>query len=165
MARRVCRMCRGDRIRPHSVSAGRREGRGVRRVELSGSSDNENEEDWTHFSKGWYADVAVRVTNMWSAVGQVAGIYKTLTEKDGAISMSRPHSVPVRHPRHGRGNPRRRPYAQIVLGRQNIKLSQGSTSFSENLIYLSGGWRREHQGSDEVAPASAPTTSAHHWQD
>jgi opacity protein-like surface antigen len=116
----------------------------VPKVEVSGgwnylAMKSNEDEDWTHFSKGWYADVAYAVTNMWSVVGQVAGDYKTITEQGGALDVTlTPYLFGVRA--SARGNAKATPYAQILFGATRFHLSQGSDSLSENAFtYQVGG--------------------------
>jgi opacity protein-like surface antigen len=135
----VCAVCVGVTGFARTASA-----QDVAKVEVSGGWNyqavkSNDEEDWTHFSKGWYADVAFAVTNMWSAVGQVAGMYKTLPEQGGAVDVTlTPFLFGVRA--SGRGNANATPYAQILFGATRFKVSQGSDSVSENMFtYQVGG--------------------------
>jgi opacity protein-like surface antigen len=118
----------------------------VPKVEVSGgwnyqAMKSNDDEDWTHFSKGWYADVAVAVTNMWSAVGQVAGDYKTITDlgAGGSIDASL-HSYLFGVRASGRGNAKATPYAQILFGATRFHLSGTGFDAKENMFtYQVGG--------------------------
>jgi opacity protein-like surface antigen len=116
----------------------------VAKVELSAGWNymavkSNDDEDWTHFSKGWYGDVAYAVNNMWSVVGVVAGDYKTITDQGGPVDVSlHPYAFGVRA--GTRANPKATPYAQVLFGATRLKVSQGSDSVSENIFtYLVGG--------------------------
>lgn len=115
----------------------------VAKVEVSGGWNymavkSNAEEDWTHFSKGWYADVAVNLTPMWAVVGQVAGEYKTVPDAGGFIDIRlHPYLVGIRA--SGRANPKVSPFVQFLAGATNIKETQGSDSISDTFPTLQVG--------------------------
>ena len=114
------------------------------KVEISGGwnymaiKDN-GDEQWNHFGKSWYADVAGNLNERWAIVGQISGAYKTLDDFDGDIDVKvHPYLFGVRA--SSRRNPKHTPYAQFLVGATNVKLSQGSDSVSgNNLTFQMGG--------------------------
>jgi len=135
----VCAVCVGVTGFARTASA-----QDVAKVEVSGgwnyqaikSNDDEN---WEHFPKGWYADVAFAVTNMWSAVGQVTGNFKTITDSGGALDIDT-NSFLFGIRASARGNPKATPFAQALFGATKLKVSQGSFNVSENMFtYQVGG--------------------------
>jgi len=116
----------------------------VPKVEVSGGWNYEaiksnDDEKWTHFSKGWYADVAVSLNKMWSGVGQVTGDYKTVNDTEGVFDLT-VYQYLFGARASARGNPKATPYAQALFGAAKVKFSQGSFSLSENMFtYQVGG--------------------------
>ena len=96
-------------------------------------------EDWTHFSKGWFGEVAGNLNSKWSVVGSVLGGYKTLTENDGTFDLKvHPYVFGVRA--STRRNPKVTAFGQFLAGATNIKISQGSDHVSDTLFtWLAGG--------------------------
>jgi opacity protein-like surface antigen len=105
---------------------------GYNYLALKGSEDDE----WTKFPKGWYADVAGNVTETVSIVGQVTGNYKTFDDDDFELKV---HSfmAGVRAGSAGRV----RGFGQVLIGGLNIKGSEGTDSASQTnfAVQLGGG--------------------------
>src|SRR5262245_28166371 len=97
----------------------------VKKVEAAGGwnymaiKDNE-EEDWTHFSKGWFGEVAGNLTPMWSVVGLVSAGYKTITDSGGAFDVKAyPYLFGIRA--YTRKNPKASAFAHFLAGATNIR--------------------------------------------
>ena len=115
----------------------------VAKVEVSGGWNymavkSNADEDWTHFSKGWYGDVAVNLSGMWAVVGQVSGGYKTLPDVGGPIDVRvHPYVFGIRA--SARRNPKVSPFAQFLAGATSIKATQGSDEISDTFPTLQMG--------------------------
>ena len=97
------------------------------------------EEDWTHFSKGWFGEVAGSINPMWSVVGVVSGGYKTLSDVQGNVDIkAHPYVFGIRA--SSRQNPKSTPFAHFLIGATNIKAEQGSFSATDTLLtWVAGG--------------------------
>jgi len=114
------------------------------KVEISGGwnymaiKDN-GVDNWTHYRKGWYSDVAVNLNEPWAVVGQIAGGYSTREDVDGDIDAT-VHPFLIGARASLRTNPELTPYAQFLLGGTNIKVSQdGGSQSTNNLTFQVGG--------------------------
>jgi opacity protein-like surface antigen len=98
-----------------------------------------DDESWEHFKYGWWADGSFHLTGMWSAVGQVSGMYKTIVEQEGEIDVKlHPYLGGVRVT--SRRNPKAAIFGQFLVGAANLKLSLGSESVSDTMFaYQVGG--------------------------
>jgi opacity protein-like surface antigen len=116
----------------------------VKKVEVAGGwnymaiKDN-SDEDWVHFSKGWFAEVAGNLNSTWSVVGLVSGATKTITDFEGSIDITTyPYAFGIRA--SSRKNPKATPFAHFLVGATNIKAEQGSFSASDTLFtWIVGG--------------------------
>ena len=99
---------------------------GWRLLHISGSDTGEisgTEDDGVNLPKGWYVDVAVPITPMFSIVGDVGGNYKSesVTFTEQGISFSGTAKVNVHTFLGGirlraTENPRVTPFAQLLFG-------------------------------------------------
>jgi hypothetical protein len=116
----------------------------LKRVEVAGGWNymaikNNSDEDWTHFSKGWFAEVAGNLNSTWSVVGAVIGVTKTVTDFQGSVDLTAyPYVFGIRA--SSRRNPKTTPFAHFLAGATNLKAEQGSESASETLFtWIAGG--------------------------
>ncbi len=97
------------------------------------------EEDWTHFGKGWFGEVAGNLNSRWSVVGAVIGAYKTLSERDGDFDLKvHPYVFGIRA--SSRKNPKAAAFAHFLAGGTSLKVSAGSEHVSDTFFtWLAGG--------------------------
>ena len=115
----------------------------VKRVEVAGgwnymAARSNDDNDWTHFLKGWFGEVAGGLNSRWSIVGQVSGGYKTILDNEGAFKLKvHPYLFGVRA--SARRNPKTTPFAHFLVGATNIKVSLASESVSDTLFTWQAG--------------------------
>jgi hypothetical protein len=98
---------------------------------------NESEE-WQHFYKGGFGEVAVNVNNRWGVVGNVGYDQKTVTDVGGDIDAKvTPYLFGVRM--SSRRNEANTPFLQFLAGATRIKLSQGSESLTQTTFTWQAG--------------------------
>ena len=116
----------------------------VKKVEVAGGwnymaiKDNQDE-DWVHFSKGWFAEVAGNLNSTWSVVGAVIGAKKTITDFEGDVDITAfPYVFGIRA--SSRKNPKATPFAHFLAGATNFKGEQGTFSATDTLLtWVVGG--------------------------
>lgn len=126
----------------------------VKKVEVAGGwnymaiKDN-GDETWTHFPKGWFAEVAGNLSSMWSVVGLISGDYKTLTESDGDFNLKvYPYLFGIRA--STRQNPKAAAFAHFLAGGTNVRVSQGSDHISDSYFTWAAGGGANVKINDKV---------------
>ena len=98
---------------------------------------NESEE-WQHFYKGGFGEVAVNLNNRWGVVGNVGYDQKTVTDVSGDIDAKvTPYLFGVRM--SSRRNEANTPFLQFLAGATRIKLSQGSENITQTTFTWQAG--------------------------
>jgi hypothetical protein len=130
------------------------------KVEVSGgwnylAMKSNADEQWFHFGKGWYADVAGNLNSRWAVVGQVSGAYKSIIEDLDELDVKvHPYLGGIRF--SSRRDPKVTPFAQFLLGMSNFKVSGGGESLSHNFFtYQAGGGVNIRAGERLAARVSA----------
>ena len=96
-------------------------------------------EEWQHFYKGGFGEVAVNLDSRWGVVGNVGYDQKTIAEVSGNIDANvTPYLFGVRM--SSRRNEANTPFLQFLAGATRIKVSQGSESVTEtSFTWQAGG--------------------------
>jgi opacity protein-like surface antigen len=86
--------------------------------------------NWEHFYKGGFGEIAVNLNNRWGVVGNVAYNQKTITDVGGDIKINViPYLFGIRL---SAGNAEKvTPFAHFLAGATSLKASQGSDSVDE----------------------------------
>ena len=115
----------------------------VPRVEVSGGYQflglkSPGDQNFTNLKKGWYADVAGNVTNVFAIVGNVAGNSKTITEGTSTFDFSA-HQFLVGPRVNARAIPRIVPFGQVLIGETRQKASLSSIHLTANTFTVAAG--------------------------
>ena len=90
---------------------------------------NEGDE-WEHFYKGGFGEVAVNVNSRWGVVGNIGYDQKTITENEGDIKAKViPYLFGVRL--SSRSNPKNTPFVHFLAGATKFDVSLGSDSINQ----------------------------------
>ena len=95
--------------------------------------------EWEHFYRGGFGEVAGNLNNRWGVVGNVGYDQKTVTEIEGDITFKViPYLFGVRLSE--RTNPKTTPFVHFLAGATQLKASLGSESVDEtNFTWQVGG--------------------------
>lgn len=96
-------------------------------------------DEWEHFYRGGFGEVAFNFNNRWGAVANVGYNQKTITEIEGDIKFKViPYLFGIRFSE--RANETTTPFAHVLVGATQLKASLGSESVDEtSLTWQVGG--------------------------
>jgi len=95
-------------------------------------------DEWEHFYKGGFGEVAVNLNNRWGVVGNVGYDQKTVVEIEGDIKAKViPYLFGVRL--SSRANAKNTPFVQFLAGATKFSLSLGSESISQTTFTWQAG--------------------------
>lgn len=104
-------------------------------VEVAGgwnyfAARSNDDEEWEHFYKGGFGEVAVNLNSRWGVVANVAYDQKTITEFGGDVKIKvLPYLFGVRL--SSRTSSKNTPFAHFLVGATNLKATQGSDSVDD----------------------------------